>query len=230
MVFIDTVDYLSVRDNRIYNDCNTKFGASDKVNLYPDSATIMSILYPKDFLAKNVNRNTIQNISENEYICFQCSLHSYDTNKDSIINSLRSIYDSTKIPFLLIPIGTAAMHSDNIALSKLAKATDVPCIQTYDNSIFDIMYYIACSKMFIGTSLHGNITAMSFCIPHLTLAKGTRKLDDYLATWAAPKLDKCVEFSKFGEVAINIIGQDLSVQDRYTKLIELAKKIIFIKY
>jgi len=35
------------------------------------------------------------------------------------------------------------------------------------SSIIDIMSVIAASDLFVGTSLHGNITAVSFGIPHL---------------------------------------------------------------
>ena len=85
-------------------------------------------------------------------------------------------------PSLLLPIGFAALHEDNIALKQMQNI--------YNNfvlidklNIYEIMNLIANSYFFAGTSLHGNITAMSFGIRHIGLNPEIKKLENYLKTW-----------------------------------------------
>jgi polysaccharide pyruvyl transferase WcaK-like protein len=51
------------------------------------------------------------------------------------------------------------------------------------------MYLISNSKIFIGTSLHGIITAMSYMVPYIGVFKENRKIDEYLKTWGIDGLN-----------------------------------------
>lgn len=48
-------------------------------------------------------------------------------------------------------------------------------------NLFDIMWLIKSSKLYIGSSLHGIITSMSFGVPYIGYCK--KKLMTYIDTW-----------------------------------------------
>src|SRR4029453_6186631 len=57
-------------------------------------------------------------------------------------------------------------HGDHEFLQSLAKLSNGIVKYADVHSIFDMLAIIAASDVFVGTSLHGNITAFSFGIPH----------------------------------------------------------------
>ena len=54
-------------------------------------------------------------------------------------------------------------------------------------NIYEIMYIESQSKCFIGTSLHGNITAISYEVNNIGIDKSVKKLDEFLKTWSLHK-------------------------------------------
>lgn len=58
------------------------------------------------------------------------------------------------------------------------------------------MMLIAQSKIFIGTSLHGNITALSFCVPHIGLTTRDPKLESFLNSWDLLEQSSCIPYNK----------------------------------
>ena len=92
------------------------------------------------------------------------------------------LYNKTQLPIVLVPIGLALRHEDDIACERLKSCLSIPSCVLNSRTIYDIMYAIANSKLFIGTSLHGNITAMSYDVPNVGF--GGQKLDGYLKKWA----------------------------------------------
>ena len=50
-------------------------------------------------------------------------------------------------------------------------------------NIYEIMYLIKNSKLFIGTSLHGLITSISYGIPHMAYTNKIEKQIKFLNTW-----------------------------------------------
>ena len=91
------------------------------------------------------------------------------------------------------PIGKALDHDDHEALHGLGKLVKSPFTYFDADTIWDIMYLIANSKCYIGTSLHGAITAMSYAVPHVGLK--VEKLSAYLGTWGVEGNRDAVEFS-----------------------------------
>ena len=87
----------------------------------------------------------------------------------------------------LCSIGTALGHSDDIALAKIYSSLrhkDKACF-VCSPSIYDIMWLVKHSALYVGTSLHGTITALSFEVPFV--AHGPIKLKNYLETWCKEK-------------------------------------------
>lgn len=81
-----------------------------------------------------------------------------------------------------LPIGLAAGHSDLSAYERLASKS--PCVRLINvDNTGDIKDAIADASLFIGTSLHGHITAVAVGTPCIAL-KGVSKLEAYVATWS----------------------------------------------
>jgi polysaccharide pyruvyl transferase WcaK-like protein len=66
---------------------------------------------------------------------------------------------------VLLPLGFC--HGDDAFLEQLAKDSQAAFHFVKRQSIFEMMSVIAASDLFLGTSLHGNITAFAFGIPHV---------------------------------------------------------------
>ena len=86
-------------------------------------------------------------------------------------------------------------------------------------NIYEVMYFIARSKFFAGTSLHGNITSMSYSVPHIGLNKSITKLDEYLRTWDLELQNHCIDFEELSDEYNKI--KDIKKEDLLQKRSEL---------
>lgn len=173
-------DFISVRDR-----ATLALLGLDEGRLAPDSATVMSDLFPADRLLKMCRREVADYISGGRYLCFQCSLRACHGHIGEYAKQLYQLQrNHPELRILLLPIGFAANHDDPEAERLLRKATKARTDFLGELSIFEVMCLIAHAGLFIGTSLHGNITAMSYGVPHLGLVDRTNtKLSVYLETW-----------------------------------------------
>lgn len=179
---IDGSYYLSVRDNY------TK-SIFENARLYPDSAILMS-----DFFT-NINHNIRKCIREMNfnYIGLQINYSVFKQNKKQIFKSIDEIYKRYGMKIVLINIGYAPLHDDFKSHKILNKAFPNKTILFEDTNIFEIMYLIKNSQIFLGTSLHGNITAMSYNVPHLGFEK-INKLKYFLKTWENNEISSTFDF------------------------------------
>ncbi len=205
-------DYISVRDDKSYNnvsDLNSKIS--------PDSATIMSYFFPKEVLKEKISdevRNFVAN-KENKYICIQSNLCSIRNKEVDLVREIERISKDVGVEVLLLPIGIAANHDDNIALNRLKKYFNIKVNHIEKVNIYDIMYLIANSKFFAGTSLHGNITSMAYAVPHIGLNREISKLDNYLKTWDLREQNHCIDFS--------------NLYNEFKKIIKISKTALEVK-
>jgi Polysaccharide pyruvyl transferase. len=120
---LKTSDYLSVRDNKtVYNlkEINPR--------LAPDSATIMSEFFTIDILKDKVSNPIEKFVSKNngKYICIQSNLDSIKGKEDILVKQLEKIYIKYNYNIVLLPIGIATNHDDDIALKKIKNKLKVP--------------------------------------------------------------------------------------------------------
>lgn len=174
-------DYVSVRDRK-----TQEILGLDNVNLCPDSAIIMSEFFDVQFLKKNVRKELIDYCNNKNYIVFQSRLSTVKKNLNDIVKQLEMIYKDG-FDIMLMPIGIAQNHNDDEALKLIAKNLNIPYEFPQDLNIYEIMYIESQSKCFIGTSLHGNITAISYSVNNIGIDKGVKKLDEFLKTWSLHK-------------------------------------------
>ncbi|MBP2411526.1 hypothetical protein JOF48_000325 [Arthrobacter stackebrandtii] len=161
--------HLSVRDS-IGASLLSEYGLDPK--LVPDSVAILNRIHP------------VESVRESGVMTFQCSDPWYRSNERYLISQLVSL-SSEFSKIRLVPIGLAGDHSDDRALRKIADTmrdhqVNVELVSV--EHIWDVADAIGTSDIFVGSSLHGNITAMAYGIPSVGLCQ-TPKLTNYLQTW-----------------------------------------------
>lgn len=169
---LKTANLLGVRDKASYLRLS-----ENKVLSYliPDSAVMISKLYPKN---KFDNNEVL-----GDYIFFQIANHLI--GKEDILKlskDLTNISEKLNLKIVLCPIGTAIGHEDQIPLKILNNL--IP------NSIFienptvpKIIELISFAKIYIGTSLHGIITAMNYGVPYVGSTRVVKQIN-YIETWS----------------------------------------------
>ncbi|MFC0450887.1 polysaccharide pyruvyl transferase family protein [Rhodococcus jostii] len=160
--------YLSVRDNSSVDILRSHGIDAD---LAPDSAAIIDQLFP----APPKRPGTL---------VFQCSRHWLRGHEDEVVSQLRALSERYEIS--LLAIGLAGGHSDLTALRRLfrrlSKTTKrVRLVEPVN--VRDVAAEIASADGYVGTSLHGSITAIAYGTPVVGLDR-IPKLTEYLATWA----------------------------------------------
>ncbi|MDW5287868.1 polysaccharide pyruvyl transferase family protein [Formosa sp. PL04] len=221
-------DYLSVRDENIFNNIKKE---SKSVKLVPDSAVIMSEYYPLDNLNKLINPNVRDFVEKQPFVFFQINKTLSLNKVDKIAQVLKTISSEYNLKICLCPIGRAGSHEDHIPLNKIHSLLKDESFYIDQPSIWDTMFLIARSEIYIGTSLHGAITAMSYNVPYMGIE--VTKLNQYLKTWSFEPLNKTYKISdilvNFKEIK-NADKQQLSLsRNNQVDLVrESFKKIIYI--
>ena len=195
------------------------------VNLAPDSAILMSEHFPLPQLESKVSESLREIIECGPYVCFQSHVRYARRNEDSIVAALGNIYETYGLRALLLPIGRYVGLDDQIALQNILQRMRTPArIVSDEASIWEIMFTIARASLFLGTSLHGNVTSQSFAVPHLGLiAPQPNKLDHYLATWDLPEQARCVALDEVNRFAGRVLAvPELARREKRSELIELA--------
>src|SRR5690606_35482791 len=157
--------------------------------LVPDSALIMSDIFPKEFLSKRDWLSRVRScngFNVKDYISFQGAKSLLFDHK-KISEQLVRIAMEDGCSVLLVPIGRATGHEDHIVLEKVyfeLEKKGVSCAIQDSEHVLDIMASIAFSKLYVGTSLHGAVTAYLFGSPVVGLMTNkVHKLGAYLDTW-----------------------------------------------
>ncbi|MCC2589424.1 polysaccharide pyruvyl transferase family protein [Chryseobacterium sp. MFBS3-17] len=190
-------DYISFREKASAQFTSEKL-QNHEVFLVPDSAIIMEDIYPKDdFLTSSKIPVTIRNILQTKYIFFQISKYKSDNKLDEIALQLKNIAETTGMKVILCPIGTAKGHEDHIPLKMIYQKIKEYAIFIDHISLESIMALIAYAQLYIGNSLHGVITAMSYGLPYIALNKKQIKLKYYLECWAPPELMEIQDVDDF---------------------------------
>ncbi len=196
--------FVYVRD-RQSKDRLVQAGVQQEIHVGPDLIVALS-----DFFDPVAERERGRSILQQQgvdiqrpILCFQCQPQQ---KRDSLelVAQLRAYQERTACEVILIPIGRC--HGDDAYLKELARSSGgaFKYIEVY--SIFDILSVLAACNLFLGTSLHGNITAFSFGIPHLIGPIAVAKAEGFLDV---VKLTCELKLKSWGE-----IGQKLDMVTR----------------
>lgn len=188
---LNKADYISVRDRKTFDNV-----VEANPKLYPDSASIMSEFFPIEVLEEKITAEVKMKAEsfENGFICIQSNLASIKGKEEILAREVEKICKENNLGLVLLPIGIAANHDDNMAFDRLKKHLTMEYYHKPDLNLFEIMYLIAKSSFFAGTSLHGNITSMSYGVRHIGLNLDITKLDKYLNTWDIDNQNHCIAF------------------------------------
>lgn len=192
-------DLISVRDKNANHILKSTWGIDNQ--LTPDIANAVSKFYPKDELLESTSKNTKAFILKNEgtYFCFQMAQQYTHGELSTIIDSLSKLI-LEGVPIALLPLGIVSGHEDDKILEQIyERLSSEKVFILRDIHLIDSVSLIAHSKVFTGTSLHGNITAMSYAVPHFPLNKNIPKLISYIKQWDISAVEACPDYSQIHE-------------------------------
>ncbi|WP_300681253.1 polysaccharide pyruvyl transferase family protein [Nocardioides sp.] len=163
--------YVSTRDS-VGRLLLEESGVTD-VHLSPDSAALISTVlkFPD---------------GQNDHVTVQVSNAWSRRHASSLSPALARISAEFGLAVRFVPIGLAGGHSDVQGNARVLRGLpkSVPSSQAEPRCVSEIAREIATSRLFIGTSLHGAITAMAYGVPNVCLP-GIAKLDAYMSDWGA---------------------------------------------
>lgn len=176
----DETDYLSVRDE-ISKERLKKAGVSKEIHVVPD--TVLSL--PKHFSKEGLRGSAEKVLSSfamqiGQPIVIQVHPYYIQDHIAEITEMLSQVKQLTSSPILLLPIGRC--HNDHVVLEKIEQAGkgQFQLISKYLETL-EVAAVIAHAKAFIGTSLHGAITAFAYGVPFLTYScANLSKLEGFL--------------------------------------------------
>lgn len=187
---IDEIDYISLRDKNSYQKFIDK---KDNAKLYPDSVIALSKFFDSYSLQSLINEHTkkMQEKIDGKYFVFQSNKYIGKKDFDEIIKEIEKMYKKNGIKCLLLPIGYAYNHEDDIVLKEIYKKVKTPIFMTKKGNVYDIIYNIINSEFYVGTSLHGIITSASYSIPHIVFSNEVKKAVNFVKTWNTSPIVFC---------------------------------------
>lgn len=175
----------------------------------------MSEVFSEAFLLSRISHLSSSILNE-KFIFFQINEEHGKAREDFFSRVLARVADKTHLRICLCPIGIAPGHSDQTPLSKMSSLLGDKSVFIKHPSIWDIMYLIKHSAMYIGTSLHGTITAMSFNVKFI--AHGPVKLENYVETWCNHTSNRFIEdYSNLEENILDVLNKDDLCNSSYQK-------------
>jgi polysaccharide pyruvyl transferase WcaK-like protein len=224
--------FLSVRDKRTKNSLALHDISSD---LIPDTAILMSKVFPIDKLENEIKNQDILGIN-GDYLFLQVSVNKGPTDLVAFQKNINSIAGKKNLKVVCCPIGLALGHEDHIILKKLC-STDSSWIYVEPSNLFEIMSLIANSSLYIGTSLHGLITAFSYLVPTFLINDILVKVNSFVDTWCkdfykgavaydeiSSKVDEVLNFWDKSKAEVALINCQNLVEDYFKKLEHSVKE------
>jgi len=180
--------HLSVRDAETKQILDT-WDLPVRTRLAPDSAALIAELFPKKRLLDGTSerlRNVLAKLVR-PYLVFQVGRYPAIGRLPTLAAQLRRIHLQSGLAILLLPLGQAPGHEDIAPLRRITrKLRDLPIQLIHSPDVTEILSAIAGAALFIGSSLHGNLTAMVYGVPHVGFGARVHKLDHFLRQWASP--------------------------------------------
>jgi polysaccharide pyruvyl transferase WcaK-like protein len=190
---------VSVRDIR--TSISLKSHGLD-TDLVPDSAILMSKVYPYHQLQYKLKNKTLLDLND-DYLFLQVGRFKGPKDINKFIYDINYIAKKKGLVVVCCPIGIAPGHEDHELLQYFCKL-DSSWKFIKPNNIFDIMYLIAKSDMYIGTSLHGLITAFSYNKPAISLNKKIQKANSFIETWCSEFYVSTIDYEELSSKVILI--------------------------
>ena len=161
--YLQYVSYISVRDKFSKMKLINAGIPENKIFLSGDGLLLFNLYYKKESLAK-IREELGLNLSD-DYLVVQ-----YDTKYklNDLAKELNNISDLYNLQIVLLSVNYC--HNDEIIMRDLLELSNGKffLIDKFLQPV-EIMSIISGAKFFLGTSLHGNVTALSYGIKCLAL-------------------------------------------------------------
>jgi hypothetical protein len=167
------VGYLSVRDE-VSRGYLLEAGVEDPVHTVPDTGVLVADLV-RSRLGESKERRLLEargvDPGGRRLLCFQCSPASCGRREELVARTLAGVADANDLEVVLLPLGHYAGDGDSLRSIRRAGGGRFALVE---GSPLETAAMIGACDFFAGSSLHGNLTALSFGLPHLTI--NTRRL------------------------------------------------------
>lgn len=219
--YFQNIQHMSVRDKYSQKHFSN---AGVQCSLSPDSALIMSDLFVNELITNITSE--CKELVQHEFVFVQLGKNKGPENINKFVKNLTEFSINNKIKIVLCPIGFANGHEDEIILKKVYDLNKGFLYYTPQN-VFEIMYLIQNAKLYLGTSLHGLITAQSFNVPYFVFHEKVDKIKNYIETWNTnPKI--CYgSFYNFNKIQERFISYDKAVENEITKI---QKNLVYANF
>ena len=154
-------------------------GVSQTLHVAADAAVMLSQLFRREDLAERGQRilSPLGIPTDGPLLCFQTQPYP-GFSEEEILTQLNRYRETHGGEVVLLPLGYC--HGDHEFLRRLSQKSHGVLKYADAGSVADMLAIIAASDLFAGTSLHGNITAFSFGIPHLFGPLPVAKVEGFL--------------------------------------------------
>ena len=211
---LDRASFIYVRDEISANRLRGA-GVRKEINVAPDLAVILSEQF--DYASESrKGRQILSKFGVKEQqpvLCFQSNPYP-GFREDEICKQLNQYRQKNGFEVALLPLGFC--HHDDIFLKGLAAQSRGALKYIDVSSVFDMISVIAASDVFVGTSLHGNITAFSFGIPHLFGPLPVSKIDGFLSLVESPQELKLRSWTELNSKLEMVTGMDRAIFSKYS--------------
>jgi polysaccharide pyruvyl transferase WcaK-like protein len=114
-------------------------------------------------------------------LCFQCGAGFLRREEDLVAKSLARIAARRNLEVVLLPIGWCHGDLDALRLVQEASGGRFTLVEDVESPL-EVGAAIGACDYFVGSSLHGNLTALSFGVPHIVVNNPLRaaKLEGYV--------------------------------------------------
>ena len=177
---LTNVSYAAVRDE-VSRGYLLEAGVEGPVEVVPDSGVLLAETIRNRVDERKVRALLGPSAASNGRLCFQCSPGFLRAEEERVADVLGRTAERRNLEVVLLPVGWC--HGDLEALRAVQKAGGGRFTLLEDvGSPLEVGAVIGACDYFVGSSLHGNLTALSFGIPHVVVNNPLRaaKLEGYV--------------------------------------------------
>lgn len=198
---LKTCHHLSVRD-RASQAILESWHLGHEVLLAPDSAALVAEMAPREQLPAH-------RAARGDHLVFQVGRYPAWGILGELALQLRRLHEATGLAILLVPLGQAAGHEDHVPLRRLAtRLGDLPVTLVERPGVEELLTLIASARLFVGSSLHGNLTALAYGVPRVGFGRRVRKLHAFLETWDPSQPEGCCPVQEIAARAQDALQAD----------------------
>ena len=175
---VEIFDYVSLRDHnseRLLREA----GFEGPINVIPDTVLSITSLFTQDELDSYYPGEAL-GVEKERYLLFQCNTSFTDDEIAQCAKALDAIHDTYGLDVLLQPIGD--VWDDQAALRRVQQECSFDVKVTERKySHYEVLSLIANSACYLGSSLHGCITANAYEKPCLIMNRnGYNKTEGFV--------------------------------------------------